>query len=551
MNLENIPEAKVVKNKFSFSIVWIIPVIALAIAIYIGYQSWQNRGEIVEIEFTNGSGLEIGKTKVKYKDVEVGKVIGISLAKNLQKVKVRVAIDREIAKELHGDSNFWVVRPRVTTRTVSGIGTLLSGAYISLSVGSDKKNSLKKNIIGLDEPPTLSGLDNGYKFSLEAERLGSTDIGTPIFYRGMAVGEVVSYKLLDNQKMSIQIFIKTPYDYLIDNKTSFWNLNGLDIRFGSNGVEAHLESFLSFMQGGIAFENLSGQGEKLVEKDNQNIVFKLYQNQDSITKIEPINKLNYIMLFSDGVSGLQEGANLKHKGLIVGTVKKIVPRFNHDKFSVEIPVLVEIWSEKFAIQNDENSTKIIEQMIIKKGLRGKLKTANLLTGQMEIDLTFIKNRDNISLKKDGNYLVFPTVETDIEQLLQRVDSVMAKLENAPLNEMIEELHKTTKNISKIIDINDKNSIISQTNEAIKNLNKILINFENIPKDIKYTLEQSEITLQKLNKTLEAGEKNLKDDSILQHDIRNLLQEVTRAATAIEGVADTLQRKPNSIIFGKD
>ena len=297
MNLENIPEAKVVKNKFSFSIVWIIPIIALAIAIYIGYQSWQNRGEIVEIEFINGSGLEIGKTKVKYKDVEVGKVIGISLAKNLQKVKVRVAIDREIAKELHGDSNFWVVRPRVTTRTVSGIGTLLSGAYISLSVGSDKKNSLKKNIIGLDEPPTLSGLDNGHKFSLEAERLGSTDIGTPIFYRGMAVGEVVSYKLLDNQKMSIQIFIKSPYDYLIDNRTSFWNLNGLDIRFGSNGVEAHLESFLSFMQGGIAFENLSGQGEKLVEKDNQNIVFKLYQNKDSITKIEPINKLNYIMLF--------------------------------------------------------------------------------------------------------------------------------------------------------------------------------------------------------------------------------------------------------------
>ena len=190
-------------------------------------------------------------------------------------------------------------------------------------------------------------------------------------------------------------------------------------------------------------------------------------------------------------------------------------------------------------------------MIIKKGLRGKLKTANLLTGQMEIDLTFIKNRENISLKKDGNYLIFPTVETDIEQLLQRVDSVMAKLENAPLNEMIEELHKTTKNISKIIDINDKNSMISQTNEAIKNLNKILVNFENIPKDIKYTLEQSEITLQKLNKTLEAGEKNLKDDSILQHDIRNLLQEVTRAATAIEGVADTLQRKPNSIIFGKD
>ncbi len=551
MNLENIPEAKVVKNKFSFSIVWIIPIIALAIAIYIGYQSWQNRGEIVEIEFINGSGLEIGKTKVKYKDVEVGKVIGISLAKNLQKVKVRVAIDREIAKELHGDSNFWVVRPRVTTRTVSGIGTLLSGAYISLSVGSDKKNSLKKNIIGLDEPPTLSGLDNGHKFSLEAERLGSTDIGTPIFYRGMAVGEVVSYKLLDNQKMSIQIFIKSPYDYLIDNRTSFWNLNGLDIRFGSNGVEAHLESFLSFMQGGIAFENLSGQGEKLVEKDNQNIVFKLYQNKDSITKIEPINKLNYIMLFSNGVSGLQEGANLKHKGLIVGTVKKIEPRFNHDKFSVEIPVLVEIWSERFAIQNDENSTKIIEQMIIKKGLRGKLKTANLLTGQMEIDLTFIKNRENISLKKDGNYLIFPTVETDIEQLLQRVDSVMAKLENAPLNEMIEELHKTTKNISKIIDINDKNSMISQTNEAIKNLNKILVNFENIPKDIKYTLEQSEITLQKLNKTLEAGEKNLKDDSILQHDIRNLLQEVTRAATAIEGVADTLQRKPNSIIFGKD
>ena len=83
---------------------------------------------------------------------------------------------------------------------------------------------------------------------------------------------------------------------------------------------------------------------------------------------------------------------------------------------------------------------------------------------------------------------------------------MAKLENAPLNEMIEELHKTTKNISKIIDINDKNSMISQTNEAIKNLNKILVNFENIPKDIKYTLEQSEITLQKLNKTLEAGEK---------------------------------------------
>ncbi len=546
-NNNNIQTAKIVKKRFS--IIWIIPIIALSLALYIGYQSWENRGHILEIEFSSASGIEIGKTKVKYKDVEIGKVIGLSLTQDLRKVVVKVALERNIANKIHEDSSFWVVRPKVTTRMVSGIGTLLSGAYISLSIG--EKGHLKKYVIGLDEAPIISDVNDGKKFILEAERLGSTDIGSPIFYKGMAVGEVISYKLLDNDKMNIYIYIRSPYDKIVNSKTAFWNVNGLDFRFGSNGIEAQLESFLSLMQGGIAFENLSANGLTVPNETK----FQLYHNKETITKIDPKNKILYLMLFKDGISGLQEGAKIKHKGLEVGVVKKIEPRFNNDKLSVEIPVIVEIWPERLSIYENNNSLALIEQMIIKKGLRAKLKPANFLTGQMEIDLTFVNitknNQQVLKIKQDGDYAMFPTVETDFEQLLQRVDSLVAKLENAPINDILNEFHETIINLNKIININNRDSVVFQSGEILKKLNKTLENMDELPHQIKLVLKNTETAMQKLSKTLETGEKNLRDDSLIQHDIRSLLKEVSRASIAIEGLADTLQRKPNSIIFGKD
>ncbi len=528
--------------------IWLVPMIALLIASYIGYEAWRSQGETIEVVFSAATGLEAGKTRVRYKDVDVGKVTQVSLSDNLDRVKVRIAMDRDIAKKLHADARFWVVRPRVTTRTISGLSTLLSGAYIALMPG-ESAGGLPTLVQGLDEPPTLSGASDGRQFWLSADRLGSMDVGSPVFYRGIAVGEVVSYTLGKDDRMRIQVFVRSPYDRLVRSETRFWNVNGIDIKMSSEGVRAQMESLLSFMQGGLAFENIAQlDAEQPVQEGH---LFALYPDKDSITQDTPSVRLSYLMLFTGSVAGLSNGARIEHKGLEIGRVLDVRARFDEHQLTVELPVLVELWPERLALGRDAEQGRRLLTAMIEKGLRAQLKPANLLTGQMLIDIDYQTKPEAVAVRVDNGYFVFPTVQTDMEQIMRRVGGVMAQLEKAPIQDTIQELNQTAKGLHRLLDAKQDSSVLRQTEVLLKQVNDTLAKMQSMPQQMNDTLAQTQATLQNLNKVLVSTDKTLSDDSLVQHDMRTLMQEVARAAGAVETLADTLQRQPNAVIFGKE
>lgn len=546
---DEVVTAKIIRHSRQWSLIWLVPLLALSIASYIGYQAWRSQGIHMTVLFDSATGIEVGKTQVRYKEVVIGKVSSVGLSDDLTKVAVDIAIDRRFAKQLHDNARFWVVRPRVTTRTISGLSTLLSGAYIAMTPGDT--GDMPERVVGLDDPPTLSGASNGRQFTLTADRLGSMDVGSPVFYRGIAVGEVVSYTLGDDDRMRIHVFIRSPYDRLVKNNTRFWNVNGVELSMNGDGIKARMESLLSFMQGGVAFENVD-----VLDDNNANNVdtdqFALYPNKDSIKQSYPKTKLTYIMPFTGSVAGLSEGAKVQMQGLDIGQVIDFSPHFDSKTLKIDIPVLVEIWPERLAMPNDTEKAQQLFSQMMKQGLRAQLKPINLLTGQSAIDISYHNNAPVfVASTNTHNYPIFPTMPADIEQIGRSVSGILAQLDQAPIKETISLLRDSAQGLRSLLDEKRKDSVLQQTEQLLKQTNATLANLKDLPNNFNATLLQTQKTLATLDTSLQKINSNLGDDALLQHDLRLLMEETAKAANAVETLADTLQRQPNAVIFGKN
>src|SRR5437870_3221866 len=249
-----LPEPVVVhKNLFRLSLVWIVPILALAIGASLLIEHLMEVGPRVVIEFRTAEGLEAGKTAVRYKEVVVGHVETVSLSDDRKRVLVGVQLDRSAANIAVDDTHFWVVRPRIGTAGVSGLGTLLSGAYIGVDAGTSTQS--RKHFVGLEAPPFVLRGEPGRSYVLQATDLGSLDVGSPVFYRRTRVGRVVGYTLDPaSDELLVQVFIESPYEPLVNADTRFWNASGIDLTISASGLTLNMQTIASVIAGGIAFE---------------------------------------------------------------------------------------------------------------------------------------------------------------------------------------------------------------------------------------------------------------------------------------------------------
>ena len=251
-----IPQA-VLKTKKSFSIVWLVPLVAVLIGGWLVYKAVTEKGPEITISFKSAEGLEAGKTKIKYKDVEIGQVDTIAIGKDLSHVIVSAELGKGAAPYLTDKTRFWVVRARVSSGAVSGLGTLLGGAYIAIDPREDGKSA--REFVGLENQPIISTNEPGRQFKLKAQELGSLQQGTVVYYRQIPVGKVENFTLAENgQDIDIQIFIHEPYHQYVRKNTRFWDASGFDVTLGADGLKVNTQSVLSIMSGGLAFDNLLG-----------------------------------------------------------------------------------------------------------------------------------------------------------------------------------------------------------------------------------------------------------------------------------------------------
>ena len=540
-DLESLPQA-VVQRKKQISIVWLVPIVAILIGGWLAYKGLTEKGPEVTISFKSAEGLEAGKTKLKYKDVEIGQVQTIRFNADLSKVLVTAELVKEAEPYLTESTRFWVVRPRVTASGVSGLGTLFSGAYIGMDPGKEGPSTRKFE--GLEEPPVVTRDMPGRNFLLRATTLGSLDIGSPVYYRQLQVGQVISYDLDKTaQSLLIKVFINAPHDELVYKNTRFWNASGFDLKLDAGGLKINTESLVSIMLGGIAFETptsleAGGPAEEGYE-------FRLYETRESIFERTYSEKNYFILNFNESIRGLTVGAPVEFRGIKIGQVVDIKAEYDPQTLSPRITVLIETEPQRWSgyIPDRGDSAQRIENLV-EKGLRAQLKTGSLLTGQLFVDVDFHPDAPKAQVKYEGSFPEIPTVPAPLQVITARVNDLLTKLETVPIEKIGEDLGDTLDNVKRLSESKELLQAVQTLNETLQHTRQLVQNLDsNVAPAIGSTLDQAQ-------KTLLSVEGTLGKDAPLQHELQRALKELAEAARGIRILTDYLERNPDALIYGK-
>ena len=303
-----LPEA-IVAPLGRLSTIWLVPLLALALGGWLAWKIYSERGPEVHIAFKSGTGLQADRAKLKFMDVEVGQVTSISVSPDLTHALVKARLLADSERYLKDKTRFWVARPRISATEVTGLETLFSGPYIAIDPVLE--GDATREFVGLDTPPLVTTSEPGKHFILHATSLGSLNIGSPVFYRSIQAGQVVSYSLdEDGRGVSIRVFVSVPYERLVLTNTRFWNASGVDVMLTPEGIQVDTESLLSVIIGGVAFDNIQSlENEGGRARDNDS--FPLYANHAQASEITYSKKVNYLLYFDGSVHGLEIGAPVK------------------------------------------------------------------------------------------------------------------------------------------------------------------------------------------------------------------------------------------------
>jgi paraquat-inducible protein B len=503
-------------RRLRLSAVWLVPLLALLIAIAMGLHSWLALGPTITISFQSASGLEAGKTQVKYKDVTVGLVKEVTLSEDNRQVDVTVSLNNNARKLARVGSRFWVVRPRVGSGGVSGIDTLLSGAYITADTATD--TTPQYHFVGLETPPMIINGMPGRSFVVRADDPGSLDIGSPVYFRHIQVGRIVSFQLdARGEGVDIQLFINAPYDKLVKSQTRFWNASGMDISLGATGLKVNTQSLATIVAGGIAFDQRTGGDDQGRLPDR----FTLNKDRDSALAADSGPQSFMQLRFDKATKGLEVGAPVYFVGVEFGKVTSIDLDYDPVKKQFPMEVGVQFYPMKLgkalaklpSRKASSNEIGVFIKGLVDRGLRAQIKQSNLLTGQLYISIDFVYNTPKVAYDPANKLTSLPTVSDNFDKLQYQISDIVNQLHQVP--------------------------------------------YASIGRNLDYSLSQLGSTLKSVNTqiipgahaTLSSAQGVMGENSPLQQNLQETLSEVQRTARSFRQLTDMLGRNPNALLLG--
>jgi len=520
--------------------IWIVPLLALLIAGWLALKAWQNKGPEVQIIFDDAAGIVVGKTQVKFRDVVVGSVTNIKLTNDFQKVTTRIELDPQVKSLVSEFTRFWVVTPRISLSGVSGLDTLLSGVYIEMDPGD--RGEYRSRFEGLTEPPSVRSYQQGTQYILLAEELGSLDIGSPVYHRQIPVGEVTRYRLLPEKgKVEIRIFINAPHDKLIRTNTKFWNVSGIGVEIGANGIVAKMETLSSLVSGGLAFNTPSFMTNK-ASVANSGSQFYLFNDQKAVAEGAFTFSFPYLLRLDSSVRGLVKGAPVEFRGIQVGKVEHVGLNYGISANKL-VNVVISIQPERVNPNNTPTLNELNKLMgsLVSAGMRAQLKPRNILTGSLYIDLVPNHSKQtkglNGTLKRFNNYWVLPSSKNQQLQIFKQVSDIAQRIEQLPIEDIANNLNNSLSSTAKIVKDIDKNRIIHDINNLLTNLNGSSDSLTN--------------TIATMQSTLETIDQVIAPDSAVHYQLLEMLKDVSAASISMKAFSDELSRNPNTLILGRD
>jgi paraquat-inducible protein B len=534
MNPENesAPSARVRPGRLR-AWIWIVPVFAAILVTALGVRALIERGPLITISFNDAEGLQAGTTPVRHKDVDLGMVESIYLSGDMSHVLVRARMHRSVSSHLTAGTRFWIVRPRVGLGGVSGLSTLVSGSYIEMYPGPGIP---QRQFVGLAEEPMLTPEMPGSAFTLHTTNLGSLVAGSPISYRGIAVGQVQGFSLDQlGTQISIFTFIRAPYDKLVNAQSRFWNSGGIDVSVGTGGVRFRAASWQELISGGISFD--TPDNTKTQAASVAGTQFHLYDNQNEAQRDPRGNALRYLVDFVDTAGDVAPGSPVQLLGSEVGQITESRLQYDDVRERLLRRVTLEIDPNRIQITHSKtnaaaDSAEALNLRIAKlvaRGLRARLISANLITGAKVVSLDIVHDAPAARIDQVDGYTRLPSAySTDISDILASVQATLHHLETATAG--------------------------PELGDAIKALDRTLTTLDHttsaIEPEIKPLLMNLRQASEAAQRAMQAAEGVLGSEASSGTDLPRLIRELTEAARSTRELTGYLERHPEALLRGR-
>lgn len=531
------PAAAVRRSRIS--LIWLIPLVAAVIAAWLGWRTVSQEGSTVTLTFRGADGLTAGQTRVRHKAVELGQVEAIRLSDDMSHVIVTVKMRREAEPYLTDNARFWVVRPRISSGSLSGIETLVSGSYIEMDPGN-RDGQRRLEFTGLEQPPGVRTGEPGRTFTVKAQRLGSLGPGAPVFYRDITVGEVLGYDIGDGTgPVPVQLFIRAPYDSFVRRGTHFWNASGLSVQIGSEGVHVEVASLQAVLSGGVAFDSPS-RSKADVQEAAPGTEFPLFNNYSEAQASGYSTKLAFVTYFESSVRGLARGAPVEFFGIQVGTVSSVALELNPATGDARVRVRLEVQPERIMTQDEVKTDDTVEstRRLVQRGMRAQLQTASYLTGQRVVALDFVSNARPADVTMEGDDIVLPSQGGGLDNILVAASDIAGKLDRLPLDQIGQNLNSALHSASGAM-----NSVQDLVKRADVGLTPTLKRLPEITAGLQDAVA-------KAGRTFGSIEASYGNNSQFQRELERAMTQVGDTARSIRLLADFLDRHPEALVRGR-
>ncbi len=517
----------------TLSPVWAIPVIAALIGLSLVAQSLWQRGPAITVTFASADGIEPGKTKVKYRNVDIGDVTSLSLSADRTRVVATVELVKDAAPFAVADSRFWVVRPRFAGSGISGLGTLLSGAYIGVDAG--RSHEARTAFTGEEEPPVVPSDVPGRRFVLHADDVGSLDMGSPVFFRRVQVGHVERFALdPDGRRTTLGIFVKAPYDRFVTANSRFWHASGVDLRMDASGLKLETQSLATILLGGVAFET-PDSADPGAATAAEGTDFALAADRVEALKSPDGTPETLVLHFQQSLRGLSVGAPVDFRGVEIGHVRSVNVEYDPAQADFISSALVDVYPQRLGRVSDtfpENMPRekrlALLSDLVQRGMRAQLRSGNLLTGQLYVAVDVFPEAPHARFDPTLAPLELPTVPSDLQEMQQQLQSILRKLDKLPFDTLGQDAHR----------------LMVSLESAVRQLGGLAQRAD------RETLPEVRQALRELRQTLETVQAAVAGDSPLQQDVRQALRGMAEAARSVKALTDGLDRAPEALLQGK-
>ena len=537
-----------------FSLIWVIPIVTAAVGAWLVWDTLSQRGPLITITFQSAEGLQAGQSHVRYKAVDMGLVQRITITKDLQHVRVTVRMTREAERMLHGDTKFWVVKPRFFAGSISGLETLISGSYIGM-LPSKQSGPVETRFAGLENPPVLQSDEPGHTFLLSAPRIGNINLGSPVYYRDLTVGEVLGWDVADMaDSVTIHLFVRAPFDKYVHDTSRFWNASGATVRLGVNGLELQLESLRAVVLGGIAFDTTPEARKSPVSTENHEFV--LYRSKEAADAAGYQQRVPMVAYFGGSVAGLAVGSPVALRGIRIGEVTSVGLQYNRSSDSVSVPVQFEVEPERISDWPVRPNSELPSTLsdLVKRGLRVRLDSTSLLTGQKQLTIDVFPGSPAAALRVEGNRYVIPALPNGSDDIMASASAILAKLDAVPFDQIGQNLNGALQGLNGIANDDQLRQSLQSLHDTLESAHELVERLNNgtgpFLQRLPTIADELEESVRRANRLVGSMDTGYGNNSSFNRDFDRMMNQITDTARSVRVLADLLSRHPEALIRGR-